>query len=270
MKKYLLVLIIFLTGCASLSTYQIAQNMVLKAEEHGFKKIDINTGLFTIRTFSKINNPKAPVCFYIEGDGRAWISKSRISQNPTPKSNLVFQLASIDTCDNIIYIARPCQYTGREKNLAWNKAYWTDKRFSKEVIDSINTVISRYVSDNDFSNITLIGFSGGGAVAILCASIRNDINEIVTIAGNLDHKGVNKYNNVSQLQGSLNPIDVARDVKDIKQVHFIGKEDKVIPAFVAYDFKKASGSPKCIEIVEVSEISHHSGWIKLWRKKYVN
>ena len=59
-------------------------------------------------------------------------------------------------------------------------------------------------------------------------------------------------------------------MKDIKQVHFIGKEDKVIPAFVAYDFKKASSSPKCIEIVEVSEISHHSGWIKLWRKKYVN
>jgi predicted esterase len=265
MKKLLLILTICLVGCANLSTFKIVQNMQLKAQKCGFKKTDIDTGLFTIRTFSKINDPKGSVHFYIEGDGRAWINKRRVSQDPTPRNDLVFQLASIDTAENIVYIARPCQYTGEEKNPAWNKTYWTDKRFSQEVIDSSNAVIDEYVKKYNFSTITLIGFSGGGAVAVLCAAERDDVDGIVTIAGNLDHEKVNEYNKVSQLQYSLNPIDVAKDVKSVRQIHFVGEKDQLIPSFIAYNFKNASGFSESIDIVEVDNVSHHSGWVKFWK-----
>ena len=265
MKTLVVVLLICLTGCANLSAYQKAQNITLKANENGFKKIDVDTGIFTIRTFSKISNTEGSIHFYIEGDGRAWINKRRISQDPTPKNDLVLQLASIDIAENVVYIARPCQYTGEEKNPAWNKTYWTDKRFSQEVIDSANVVIDGYIKNNDFSNITLIGFSGGGAVVVLCAAERDDVDEIVTIAGNLDHEKVNEYNQVTQLQNSLNPIDVAKDVKSVRQIHFVGKKDKIIPPFIAYNFKNVSGFPETIDIVEVDSVSHHSGWVKFWQ-----
>ena len=55
MRTCLLVLALLLVGCAGLPAHQRAQKVVLKAQEQGFEKVDVDTGLFTIRTFSKIN-----------------------------------------------------------------------------------------------------------------------------------------------------------------------------------------------------------------------
>ena len=51
------------------------------------------------------------VNIYIEGDGRAWLNKNRPSLDPTPKNSLALKLAEIDPAPNVIYLARPCQYS---------------------------------------------------------------------------------------------------------------------------------------------------------------
>lgn len=83
---------------------------------------------------------------------------------------------------------------------------------------------------------TLIGYSGGGAIVTLIASRREDINMLITVAGNVDILKWTTIHNISRLNESLNPADYTKGLENIKQYHLIGKEDDVIPkeVFLSY------------------------------------
>ena len=87
----------------------------------------------------------------------------------------------------------------------------------------------------------MIGFSGGGAVAILVSAQRRDVTGIRTVAGNLNHKVWTTYHNVNPLKGSLNAVDVANKVSDIPQIHYVGDLDRNIGLRLAESFKARSG-----------------------------
>lgn len=112
-------------------------------------------------------------------------------------------------------------------------------------------------------NIELFGFSGGAAVTVLVASKRDDVKKIVTIAGNLNHKLHSRIHKVSLLNGSLNPIDYALKISSIKQIHFVGKEDRVVPLVVVKSFVEKSNSNN-VELKVIEEAGH----IKVWEQKW--
>ena len=112
----------------------------------------------------------------------------------------------------------------------------------------------------------LIGFSGGGAIVSLLASRRNDILSLRTLSGNLDHVTLNAEKRVSQLTGSLNPIDFAESLKSIPQIHFSGERDKVVPSWVARSFVRRFDGDPCIRSKIVRGVSHLEGWSKIWGK----
>lgn len=262
--KYLffIFLIIFLTACSRYSLesrVSLANSLALK---NSLIKKDINTSSFILRTYGKIENKNKALKVYIEGDGLAWINSRTISNDPTPINPIALKLASKDKSANIIYIARPCQYNLKENNNC-NNSYWSKKRFSKEVIASYNEALNRLKKKYGFEKIELIGFSGGGAVATLVASKRDDIIKIVTIAGNLNHKLVNKIHKVSQMKESLNPIDIASKISYIPQVHYVGESDTIIPIAVVNSFKKAAKYSKNIEIKIINNATHTKGWDEL-------
>lgn len=80
---------------------------------------------------------------------------------------MLLKLATIDKRPNVVYIARPCQYTPLEMNAKCVNDYWLDKRMNHEVVNSINDVINTINNGQKFS---LVGFSGGGGLTILIAS----------------------------------------------------------------------------------------------------
>ncbi|HAX91257.1 MAG TPA: alpha/beta hydrolase, partial [Rhodospirillaceae bacterium] len=138
-----------------------------------------------------------------------------------------------------------------------------DKRFAPEVIASVDQTITALVGKNMTPTIDLVGYSGGGAVAVLVAAQRRDVRSIRTIAGNLDHEAVNALHEVSRMAGSLNAIDVAGRVATIPQIHFSGSADDIVPSSVAQRFLERAASP-CVRTETVRGASHEEGWHVVW------
>ncbi len=225
----------------------------------------IETPLFTYTAFSRINDETHALHVYIEGDGVAWLSRYRPSPDPTPHNPMALLLAAQDTAPNVVYLARPCQFTPRELNAHCQVDYWTNKRFAPEVIASFSQALDQIKARNHIGKLDLIGYSGGGAIAALLAEQRNDIQSLRTVAGYLDVAYVNQQHNVSAMPESLNPIDQARQLQYLPQIHFSGEKDSVISPEVARRFVKQTGA-LCARAKVVEEMNHHSSWEKEWRQ----
>lgn len=261
----LLFLVFFIAGCA---TIPLASDRYLTADKvatvNGFNKDYIKSGNFILTSYCRLKNKGTPIHIYIEGDGVSWISRTRLSDDPTPREPLVLELASMDDAENVAYLARPGQYC-RNDEPNCDIAYWSDKRFSEEVIDAVNKAMDILRDRSDAKEIDLIGYSGGAAIAVLAASRRHDIASIRTIAGNLDTEAVNSYHKVSQMERSLNPIDEVQKLSKIRIHHFVGSEDKVVPFFITERFAKKAGDINLSTITVVDGVSHSRGWKERWK-----
>ncbi len=256
---------VVLSGCATSVKGRLDTARQI-TEQAGFQPITFNTNMFGIAGFFKsapTSNKVASV--YIEGDGFAWIDRYTISRNPTPRNPVALKLAVRDPSPIVFYLARPCQYVDLKQERFCNNKYWTNYRFSSDVIQSYNEVLNDIRDRFGVSGFNLVGFSGGGAVAVLVASRRSDIVSIRTVAGNLDHVTLNRRKGVSPLTGSLNAADVAAKVSDIPQIHFVGGRDNIIGQYIAEIFKARAGRTDCIAIRRVPGASHTGGWPDKWR-----
>lgn len=251
-----------LAGCAAIDRDANADSL---ARPVGMSRMLMKTDPFVLTTFVRITDRAQPVTIYIEGDGLAWLSRTEVSRDPTPKDATALALAAADPSANVVYLARPCQYTNRDRNPTCGPAYWTGKRFAPEVIAAMNQAVDQVAAQVPGQKINLVGYSGGGAVAVLVAARRQDIASIRTVAGNLDHVQVNRVNGVSPLAGSLNPIDVAAQVAKIPQVHFSGSLDKTVPPAIATRFVQATGGP-CAQAMTLQGADHENGWPPRWRE----
>ncbi len=230
---YMLIAIL-LTSC-TINTFTLEKrtetlNTLIKNRE--ISKEIIYGKNFNILSLKNENNFCKNINIYIEGDGLAWITRTKISTNPTPLNPISLKLMLMDdSCS--IYLARPCQYVYSAR---CDKKYWTSHRFNSIIIDeyvNVMTFIKKKYRNKSFS---LIGFSGGAAIASLVANKRNDIKKLTTIAGNLDIDLWSKINNVSKLYGSLNPINYTDNLQEIEQFHLIGNQDKIIPKEILFSY----------------------------------
>jgi alpha/beta superfamily hydrolase len=140
------------------------------------------------------------------------------------------------------------------------------KRFAPEVIDAMDSAVSSLKEAAQAPSVSLAGYSGGAAVAVLIAARRDDVASLRTICGNLDCAEVSRYNKVSLLAGSLDPIDAAEKVAMIPRRHFIASADKIIPFSATEKFADKTGdiTHKSISIIEGT--THYSGWGEKWRR----
>lgn len=206
-----------------------------------FVRQDIKTQNYEIATWQKINSPKNNTLhIYIEGDGHAFDAYGRPSFDPTPQSTTLRQIAFNDDFDNVVYIARPCQFI-MDKNCSVSD--WTNGRFSQKIIDSVSSVIKQISMGRD---IVLIGYSGGAMVSGLVIEQNKNlpIKQWVTIAGVLDHEKWTQYFGDTKLDASLN----MKQLPKIKQTHFVGGRDDVVP----YELAKQWANEKDIVLIETA------------------
>ncbi len=254
---FLLIATLLLSACATSPEFI--------SEKHGFNKVMLKGGDFVITTFQRISDKNKPYIFYIEGDGNAFINKYTVSTNPTPRKQMLFRLAAMDKRPNIVYIGRPCQYTPEKLNpKCESNKYWTSKRLSDDSVEAINDVINNINNGHKFK---LIGFSGGGGIAVLVAARNHMVKDIITIAGNLDHVAFTKSHNVTPMFESLNPIEFVERIKHIPQLHLSGAKDKIIKPFIAKKFVEKTPST-CAKQTIYKNISHNQGWQKIWESVY--
>ena len=226
---------------------------------------DIATQMFQLASWRKLNDPNSPINIYIEGDGLAWISRTTPSNNPTPIRAIALELAAKDPAPNIVYLARPCQYTSfTAPNNNCAKEYWTDKRFSKNIIASYQDAFNQLAKINK-NGFNLIGFSGGANIAGLLAAKRNDILSLRTVAGNIDNDFFTKFHHVSHMPLSLNMADYATQLSHIPQYHFIAEKDNVVPIDIFQSYKQKIESSNCIQYAIVPDTTHLDGWKNIWQ-----
>lgn len=258
--KKLLGLIIF--SCLSACNYSLHYRQSLANEiaaRSNFEHKLIKGGSFLFTTYQKITQPNLPFVIYIEGDGTINHYR-RASDNPTPNNPMTLRLAVQDLRPNVIYLARPCQYTPEELSGVCQSCYWLNKRWAPEVVSAMDEAIK---SISFSSPLDLVGFSGGGGIAVLLAAQNPQVRSILTIAGNLDIVAFNKYHAVPQSTGSLNPLDYAQRINHIPQLHLSGAKDAKVPPFIASNFVTSSQST-CVKHLTLAKFTHHSDWIKDW------
>jgi dienelactone hydrolase len=201
---------------------------------------------------------------YIEGDGLTWLTKSIVSLDPTPINPTALKLALQHRNGNAAYLARPCQYRDSSIDTTCQQKHWTNERFSQDVISATNIAIDQLKTQFNATEIQLVGYSGGGAVAALAASQREDVIQLVTVAGNLNHQRWTKHHQISPLTGSLNPIDAWSKLTTIQQIHFVGGRDNIIPPTIALHFQELFNKEKSPEVIVIDEMSHHCCWVEQW------
>ncbi len=256
--------VIALTGCATVEMPVVSRDdMFQAAVREGFKKQYLFAPPFVLTAYHKSAGASDTLVVYIEGDGYAWSSRTMPSDDPTPRHPLAFFLASEDQSPHVLYLARPGQFLA-DASPQVDQAYWTSKRYSEEVIQSTNAAIDQVKLSSGAGKVSLVGYSGGAAVAVLVAARRNDVIALRTVAGNLAPEVFTRLHHLSPLTGSLDPMAVALAVKGIPQRHFIGRRDAVVTRAVTEAFLDAEGDDSRQSLTEVDGADHLNGWAERW------
>lgn len=255
------ILSLLLVGCARVvptpqERLHVANDLALKNSLH----VEIfKTKNFNIFGYKTNLSTCKHIHLYIEGDGLSWITSSTISDNPTPINPMGLKLMVKDNSTCKLYLARPCQYISSSK---CNEKYWTNYRFSKEIIDSYNEILNGL----KFESITIFGFSGGGTIAALLSASRDDIEKLVSIAGNLDIDFWAKKHYLTPLKGSLNPADFTDKLEDIEQIHLIGGKDTNIDKSIYDSYVSNFKNTKNIKYKIYKDFTHTCCWDKKWKE----
>jgi hypothetical protein len=256
-----IVFALVLTGCTATRAFYRSETAQRLAAPAYMVERQIPAGQFILTAFERLRARGDVANIYIEGDGQAWLSKSMKSGDPTPVHPLALHLASKDSADNVIYLARPCQYT---KGKGCHPDYWGQKRFAPEVINAYVRALDNIKAHYGIRGFHVIGYSGGGAVATLLAAERDDVLSLRTVAGNLDHTQHSALHGVSVLGGSLNPVDHVSHLRTMPQLHFVGQFDEIVPESIARRYMDALGDTNCAKIEHVADVNHEDGWVNRW------
>ncbi len=256
---------IFLVACASVPTpTSRKQSAVEFAHAKGWSSRSITTSQFDLLTsYSDAVKSSTHLTIYIEGDGFAWRTGQTPSQDPTPINPLALKLALVHPNGNAAYLARPCQYVGGAQAKC-NQRYWTTARFAPEVVASMNNGVSQLKASFRAQSLTLVGYSGGAAIAALIAARRDDVTELITVAGNLDHAAWTRYHNLLPLSKSENAADISVKLIGVNQRHYLGWQDAVIPPVLAKRWPLEFRGAQDDNLRIISGFDHSCCWEKNW------
>jgi hypothetical protein len=220
---------------------------------------------------------------YIEGDGAAWQNSITPPQDPTPFDPLAAKLANQDPSAWIAYLGRPCQYLDADALSLCDPGLWRDARFgskalavSDEAITRVRAaVVARWQIQHAQQlqgvkplpepkvHIRLIGYSGGGALAVLLASGRTDITCLITVAAPLDTAAWTGLQKLSPLWASLNPATPSPRLASIAQTHWFGTKDRVVPPASIGAYAEHNLGPRG-EVRVLDGFNHNLLWVQSW------
>ncbi len=253
-------------GCSASGLNERLSLAEALASARSWQALSLETESFRLMAWVAPVPADSWLTIYIEGDGFAWANRSRPSSNPTPRQPMGLKLALRHPFGNAAYLARPCQYVVIAEQFGCERATWTSERFSEPVIEATDQAISLLKAKYQADRLTLVGYSGGGAVATLVAARRNDVHNLVTVAGVLDHELWTRNHRLSPLTGSLNPADVWSSLTDIAQIHYVGLADEIIDESLAESFRSRFPEPQHIRIEPIPDFDHVCCWVDAWSR----
>ena len=265
LKRLLTLACLMLAACTSLPTPTARRDTAdALAARQGWQRVVLPAGDFQLAAYvPDVRTSAETLTVYIEGDGFAWLSPSQPSADPTPIAPVGLKLALAQPAGNAAYLARPCQFVDAERT-GCSARYWTSQRFAPTVIAAEDRALDALKSRFQARRLTLVGYSGGGAVAALLAARRSDVTRLVTVAGNLDSAAWARHHHVLPLTGSLNPADAIGALEGIPQWHFVGGRDAVVPPVLVESFADRFPAERRPVVRIEPEFDHACCWVESW------
>lgn len=236
------------------------------------RQVEVNG--YDITVFERVHNKGGHARLYIEGDGPLWLNGEQqvyeplVSSNPTPENPVALHMATMDAGQNVFVVNRPCQYLSghRPDTDTCPRNLWQQDRYGPEVVDTVNKTIDGLKRRYGIKSFDLIGYQGGGVIALALAMQRNDVGSVRTVAAPLDHTILTERFTIPALSGSVNPKDFATRVAHVPQIHFFGHMEEEIPYKQMYDsYAAAAGNDvSCMQFQEVKRASDDKGFVRIW------
>lgn len=245
---------VFLNGCVPMH-----QQFERAAALAGLQRTEILGDGFSHALYAKGDGWRSgsrPLHVYLTGDGRPYIYPRVVSADPTPRHPVVPGLLALDPAPSIL-LGRPC-YHGYASKPPCSERLWTDERYGVKVVSSMGAALARTAPKD--REIVLIGFSGGGALAVLLAQRIPNAIAVVTLAGNLDIHAWADSHDYQRLDGSLNPVGQQRPPRDLLLIHYAGaRDDQVPPDLLRRAVRRIGG-----ELTVLHDTTHLRGWHRHW------
>lgn len=214
---------------------------------------------FRHQLFSRTPGEGRTLWVFIDGDGYPYSrAGTAVSNDPTPRRALALELAVV-TSGPVLYLGRPCNFSVR-KDPECNAQYWTSQRYSSAVVASMVAAVQKYAADR-FQQIVLIGYSGGGTLAVLMAPQLDRTAAVVTLAANLDIDAWTHWHDYLPLTGSMNPSQMPSMPASIAQWHLVGDRDTNTPPWLN-DRYWATVTPD--HIWHYAQFDHVCCWVEQW------
>jgi pimeloyl-ACP methyl ester carboxylesterase len=125
----------------------------------------------------------------------------------------------------------------------------------------MTAALRRFIDENGYRDVVLIGYSGGGVLAWLIAERLEQVRLLVTIAANLDIDAWTRLHHYTPLDDSLNPAALPPLPPRIRQLHLVGTRDNNVPPSLVRAAVQGAGEPA---IVAAKPADHRCCWEALW------
>ena len=210
--------------------------------------------------------PSARLRIYLAGDGTPWLGQ-KITAKPGPRNPVALRMLLQDP-EPGWFIGRPC-YHQRLQSDACNPALWTFERYGERVLQGLEQAIERLLSDKRYAKeqarVTLVGYSGGGTLAVLLGQRLGVVDEVITVAAPLDVNAWTAHHQYTPLLGSQNPADMPRRF-NVRELHLQGNRDREVPpattaAYFSHPGHKRAG---VVERIITHNDSHRCCWNRRW------
>jgi hypothetical protein len=255
--------VLWLLAGAGCATAPAARSDALAAAAGASRTVMQGEGFEHVVFSRGLDRREGEVHVYLGGDGRAFLSRHRVAADPTPGRPLGLQLMLADPAP-AVYVGRPC-YLGSGPAERCNPELWTTARYGATVIDSVAAVVRELAARDPAAELTLLGYSGGGVVALLVAAQVPQVSRVVTLAAPLDLAAWTEAHGYTPLLGSIDPASVTKWPPSLRQVHAHGARDRnVAPAMIARfrDALSSGDAPATFRVMD--DFDHVCCWLERW------
>jgi pimeloyl-ACP methyl ester carboxylesterase len=241
-----------LSSCATPTAHFDAE-----ARSLGFSREIVRGENFSHAVYSRVPQPPGELLHvYLEGDASPKRSIRYRPPDPTPWTSVMLGLTALDPAPSIL-LGRPCQH-GLD---LCDPLHWTLGRYGEEVVASLAVAIEAQRLARGAQGLVLIGFSGGGTLAMLLAERIPETRAVVTLAGNLDLSRWAQHHGYQPLSLSLDPAGRSPLDPEIVQIHLLaGRDRRVPPELMASELSRQPGA----RLRSFPEIDHACCWAAIW------
>ncbi|MDG2334397.1 MAG: hypothetical protein P8Q97_09265 [Myxococcota bacterium] len=245
--------LLFASGCAT-----PREKYDERANELGLQRQHVAGTEFEHIIFSPGEPSTASVLHvYLEGDTSPRMASRYSPPDPTPHLPLMLELMAMDPSPSLL-LGRPCQH-GPEHGCG--TSVWTVERYGERLVASLVAALERVRISHGAEEIVLVGYSGGGALAMLMAERVPETRAVITLAGNLDTEAWAEHHDYFPLALSLNPADRPPLHAAIVQIHLVGERDERVPPFLT---GQVIAQQKGAKTLSFADFDHTCCWASAW------